>query len=105
MSLGAHYVLCPTLTSELFGLEFFASNYSLVAVGPYLATFLLSTVLAGRIYQAVGKRHGDSSNECLGPDCFRWESNMYYNMFVGAGHSSTSISIAKRDSAMVMVLI
>ena len=31
---GAHWSLMPALTSELFGLQHFASNYSLVQVCP-----------------------------------------------------------------------
>ncbi|KAI8105064.1 hypothetical protein M9435_000236 [Picochlorum sp. BPE23] len=68
---GGHWSLLPSLASELFGLENFASIYTILQMAPAIAGYLLGAYLLGGTYDAVGKRHGDPGNTCIGSDCFR----------------------------------
>eukprot|EP00884_Botryococcus_braunii_P006925 jgi/Botrbrau1/16233/Bobra.0066s0019.1 len=64
---GFYWGLFPVLTSELFGLQNFASNQSIVHLAPTLGGLLLSTFLAGPMYER--RRH--AQHPCLGVACFR----------------------------------
>lgn len=59
------------LTSELFGLQHFASNHSVMHVAPTLGGLIMSATLAGNLYQRAGDAHDDPRGQCFGPDCYR----------------------------------
>jgi hypothetical protein len=61
------------LTSELFGLQHFASNHAIMHLAPTIGGLLMSALLAGNVYEARGIAHGDATGTCSGPDCYRWE--------------------------------
>ncbi|KAI8475459.1 MAG: Nodulin-like-domain-containing protein [Monoraphidium minutum] len=67
---GSHWSLVPAITSDLFGLANFGSNYCFLQFAPAAGSYLLATRLAGRLYDAAAAAHGDP-RECIGPDCFR----------------------------------
>lgn len=48
---GSLMAFTPTFTSEFFGNKHFAGNWAIIRVAPGLGSFLLSTVLAGSLYQ------------------------------------------------------
>ncbi|KAK9815489.1 hypothetical protein WJX72_004521 [[Myrmecia] bisecta] len=69
LAFGGHWSLMSAITSEIFGLHHFASNYTLVQLAPALGGWLLSK-LAGSLYDkeahATGHRH-----TCTGKHCYR----------------------------------
>jgi len=67
---GGHWCLLPSLASELFGLENFASIYTVLQLAPAAGGYFLGVYLVGSTYDSVGKKHGDPENTCFGPDCF-----------------------------------
>lgn len=66
---GAHWGLVPAITSDLFGLQYFGSNYTGLQLGPAVGGYVLATLLTGRLADRAAKRHGDTGF-CLGADCF-----------------------------------
>ncbi|KAG2496084.1 hypothetical protein HYH03_005688 [Edaphochlamys debaryana] len=66
---GSHWGLIPAITSDLFGLTHFGSNYTGLQLGPAFGGYLLATVLTGRLYDRVVRRHGDTLF-CIGSDCY-----------------------------------
>ncbi len=67
VAFGCHWTLLATLTSEVFGLKYFATIYKLLSLAPSIGGYLLATVLAGSIYDS----HAVNS-KCHGPECFRY---------------------------------
>lgn len=67
---GGHWSLLPSLSSELFGLESFASIYTVLQMFPAMTAYLLAGYV-GSLYDATGKRHGDPEHVCMGSDCFQ----------------------------------
>ncbi|KAK9831891.1 hypothetical protein WJX81_006335 [Elliptochloris bilobata] len=67
---GGFQGVVPAVTSELFGLQHFATNYALTQLGPAAGSSLLATWLAGELYARALARHGGGT-ACRGPDCFR----------------------------------
>lgn len=68
ISFGCHWTLLATLTSEVFGLKYFATIYKLLSLAPSIGGYLLATLLAGSVYDA--HVHG-KGNDCHGQQCFR----------------------------------
>ena len=50
---GSLFWAMPTLVMELFGAKHFGANRGLVGLSPAIGGYLLSTLLAGKVY-AVG---------------------------------------------------
>ncbi|KXZ55188.1 hypothetical protein GPECTOR_3g333 [Gonium pectorale] len=69
LAFGAHWGLIPAITSDLFGLTHFGSNYTGLQLGPAVGGYLLSTVLTGKLYDRAARRHGGELF-CLGADCY-----------------------------------
>eukprot|EP00884_Botryococcus_braunii_P011942 jgi/Botrbrau1/20749/Bobra.0058s0077.1 len=69
---GGMQGVVPAVTSEIFGLRNFATNYALVQLGPATGSYTLATFLAGHLYEQRGRAHGDPAGTCRGRDCFRW---------------------------------
>ncbi|EFJ44963.1 hypothetical protein VOLCADRAFT_94778, partial [Volvox carteri f. nagariensis] len=69
LAFGAHWGLIPAITSDLFGLSHFGSNYTALQLGPAAGGYLLATVLTGKLYDRVARRHGDKLY-CVGADCY-----------------------------------
>ena len=59
------------LTSELFGLQHFASNHALMHLAPTIGGLLFSATLAGNLYSIKGRAHNDPPGSCFGGDCYR----------------------------------
>eukprot|EP00873_Tetraselmis_striata_P006611 jgi/Tetstr1/426875/TSEL_017089.t1 len=68
ISFGCHWTLLATLTSEVFGLKYFATIYKLLSLAPSIGGYLLATLLAGNVYDAHVEGKG---NDCHGRECFR----------------------------------
>lgn len=68
---GAHWALMPATTADLFGPRHFAANQSIMHLSTAIGALLLSTELAGTLFERRGRAHGDPKNMCIGPDCFR----------------------------------
>ncbi|CAL5227480.1 g10457 [Coccomyxa viridis] len=62
--------IVPALASEIFGLKYLATNYSLLQLGPALCSYVQATFLAGTLYEKARQRHGDHTT-CKGTDCFQ----------------------------------
>lgn len=69
MTRSAHHV--QVLTSELFGLQHFASNHALMHLAPTIGGLLFSATLAGNLYSVQGRAHNDPPGSCFGGDCYR----------------------------------
>ena len=65
---GMMWALGPTVIKEIFGVRFFASNYSMMPAAPTLGSLVYSTVLASRFYEAAETA---GSGNCFGPACYR----------------------------------
>lgn len=72
LAFGACWTLLATLAADLFGIAHLAGNYTVLQLAPALGNILFSTVLAGQLYQVVGRRQGDPVNTCMGKACFGW---------------------------------
>jgi hypothetical protein len=68
---GGMQGITPAITSELFGLQNFATNYAIIQMGPALGSYLMATKLAAAMYNYVMRQQGHA-NMCRGPSCFRW---------------------------------
>ena len=64
---GCILVSSPAFVSERFGAKFFAVNSTVCSVSPALASYIISTLLAGKVYQNHIKGSG---KECHGRACF-----------------------------------
>ena len=71
LAFGAHWSLIPSLSSEIFGLDSFASIYTILQLAPATAGYFLGAELVTSQYEAAGRKHGDPEGTCLGPDCFQ----------------------------------
>ena len=71
LAFGAHWALLPSLSSELFGLDSFASIYTLLQLAPAACGYGFGALLIGFLYQETGKKHGDPAGTCVGADCFK----------------------------------
>ncbi|KAK9813424.1 hypothetical protein WJX73_007856 [Symbiochloris irregularis] len=69
LAFGGMQGIAPAITSEIFGMTHFATNYSLLQLGPAIGSTVLATYLAGTLYTRAGHAHGET--ECTGQDCFR----------------------------------
>lgn len=75
LSFGAWWSLGPALVADRFGERAFASIYGLSSIASGFASFLLSTLLAGRLYEARADvpapgPPGEPAM-CIGHSCFR----------------------------------
>eukprot|EP00164_Ancoracysta_twista_P002476 GFYU01003287.1.p1 GENE.GFYU01003287.1~~GFYU01003287.1.p1 ORF type:complete len:539 (-),score=151.26 GFYU01003287.1:174-1790(-) len=85
VSFGAFWCLLPSISAELFGLEHFGGNYNLGNIGPIAGSFLLSSQLAGKIYDSHTE---PGSKDCYGPDCFRLSFAIISALCVGGAGSA-----------------
>ncbi|GIL91142.1 hypothetical protein Vretimale_9581 [Volvox reticuliferus] len=69
LAFGAHWSLIPSITSDMFGLTHFGSNYTALQLGPAAGGYLLATVLTGKLYDRAARSHGDQLF-CIGADCY-----------------------------------
>lgn len=67
---GGTQGIAPAITSEIFGMTHFATNYSMLQMGPAIGSTALATYLAGTIYTRTAHKHGEQDT-CHGSDCFR----------------------------------
>lgn len=68
LSCGALYAMIPSYMSERFGQKYFSINFSIARFGPSAGSYLLSTWLASRVYQANAKA---GSLSCYGRACYQ----------------------------------
>jgi MFS family permease len=71
LAFGAHWSLMPSLSSEIFGLDSFASIYTILQLFPAAAAYLIGSIMVTNIYESTGRKHGDPAGTCLGIDCFQ----------------------------------
>jgi MFS family permease len=72
LAFGAHWSLLPSLSSEIFGLNSFASIYTILQLAPAGAGYALGAGFVSSEYEAAGRKHGDPEGTCIGPDCFQF---------------------------------
>jgi MFS family permease len=65
---GSIFAMVPSYLSDRFGQKYFAINFSIICLAPTAGSYLLSTVIASKIYQ---KNSLPGSNRCLGKHCFQ----------------------------------
>eukprot|EP00201_Polytomella_parva_P022951 CAMPEP_0175044902 /NCGR_PEP_ID=MMETSP0052_2-20121109/4089_1 /TAXON_ID=51329 ORGANISM="Polytomella parva, Strain SAG 63-3" /NCGR_SAMPLE_ID=MMETSP0052_2 /ASSEMBLY_ACC=CAM_ASM_000194 /LENGTH=1466 /DNA_ID=CAMNT_0016308301 /DNA_START=145 /DNA_END=4546 /DNA_ORIENTATION=+ len=70
LAFGAHWCLIPAITTDIFGLKYFGTNYSLLQIGPAIGSYFLATLLMGREYEAAAAKQGGGMN-CVGRECYR----------------------------------
>lgn len=61
---GALMSLSPSITTELFGKTYFGGNWSVIRIAPAFSSFVMSTAIAGKLYE----RNIDGT----GDDCYGW---------------------------------
>lgn len=73
LAFGAYWSLLPSLASEFFGLDNFASIYTMLQLAPAGGGYGMGAVLVGHLYQAAIRRHDDpdAGTTCIGHDCFQ----------------------------------
>lgn len=69
LAFGGFQGVVPAITSEIFGLRNFATNYAMIQLGPAAGSYFLATYLAGTLFDREARKfkHG----ACKGPACFR----------------------------------
>ena len=67
LTYGALMSLSPSITAELFGQQFFGGNWSIIRIAPAFSSFLMSTVIAGVIYD---RNTPENENNCFGWKCY-----------------------------------
>lgn len=76
---GSLFWAIPTLTMELFGAKHFGVNRGLVGLSPAVGGYVMSTLLAGKVYAAnIFPSDGRENNDCVaGGACYRtaWVAN------------------------------
>lgn len=65
---GSLFSVTPTLIGELLGHKHFASHWSVQGFAPAISSVLVSTVLAGHLYDNAA----DGASDCYGWDCYGW---------------------------------
>jgi MFS family permease len=72
---GSLFWAIPTLTMELFGAKHFGVNRGLVGLSPAVGGYVMSTLLAGKVYAANSS--GEHNNCVAGGACYRaaWVTN------------------------------
>lgn len=72
IAFGAHWTLMPALASEIFGLDSFASIYTMLQLSPAVGGYALGAGLVWSLYRAALHRHGQpDTGTCVGADCFK----------------------------------
>lgn len=68
LTMGSVFAMVPTFVSERFGQSYFAINFSIICLAPSAGSYLLSAVMASKIYQWHSK---PGSTRCFGKQCFQ----------------------------------
>ena len=78
---GSFWCLIPTITSEIFGTRYFATIYNTISVGPVIGSVVLSSLMAGSLYDLhsrafpTGEFGSDGQpilvERCEGKQCFQ----------------------------------
>lgn len=94
---GSHWSLMPAVCSDLFGLSHFGSNYTTLQFAPAIGSYLMATLLTGRMYDRAASAHG-TPRECAGQDCF---SGAFLSLAALAALSAAACTAAAARSAGV----
>ena len=70
-SLGAHWVVVPTMCCEMFGDDAVGAVYGWLSVSPMIGSYALSTAVFGRMYDAADPRAAAGEPACVGAEMFR----------------------------------
>ena len=65
------WALIPAFCRSRFGFAHLASIYSFLLFGPMIGSYLGSTLMAGRLYDAKAEEQGNEYGLCVGAECFR----------------------------------
>ena len=69
LSYGALMSLVPALVNEFLGTKYFGGNWGIVRASPAISGFVLSTIIAGKLYER--NIVGDGV-DCFGWSCYGW---------------------------------
>jgi len=92
---GSLFWAMPTLVMELFGAKHFGANRGLVGLSPAIGGYLLSTLLAGKVYAAAA---GEDNNCVAGGACYRttWTLNAGLGCCAVAGFEGLGLGLGLR---------
>ena len=68
LAYGSVMSLVPALVNEFLGTKYFGGNWGIVRASPAISGFVLSTMVAGRLYE----RFVVEGTDCYGWDCYGW---------------------------------
>ena len=80
LAYGGVFGLSPAIVGDRFGTRHFGINYGLAATAPALGSLIFSTLVAGKLADREGRRHGivviakdgEEGVQCVGRDCYRF---------------------------------
>jgi len=64
---GGIFCTVATIIADLYGSRYFGANYGVLDSAPAIGSFLLATLLAGRIYD----QYANLEHNCFGLVCFK----------------------------------
>lgn len=68
-SYGGIFAVTATLVVDLFGAKYFGSNYGMADLAPFVGDLILSTGVAGWVYEANIEKDA-TDNKCYGQKCY-----------------------------------
>jgi len=66
---GAYWALMPTICTDLFGVKYLGSIYNFLHFGTSLGTLIMSTLVAGKLYDREAARQAFGGS-CYGRSCY-----------------------------------
>jgi len=109
---GSFWCLIPTITSEIFGTRYFATIYNTISVGPAIGSVVLSSLMAGSLYDLhsrafpTGEFGQDGQpilvERCEGKQCFQ-ATYIICSMIAFAG-ACASVILVRRTAKLYEML-
>jgi len=100
ISFGGTAVMVPSFLSERFGPRYFAVNSSICSLASSLGSFLLATLLAGKVYESHIQSTG--SKICYGYECF--ELTFYLTTVMCVLASAAGLVLMYRTRGLYRIL-
>mmetsp|Transcript_14199 Transcript_14199/g.42879 ORF Transcript_14199/g.42879 Transcript_14199/m.42879 type:complete len:728 (-) Transcript_14199:369-2552(-) len=102
---GGMQGITPAITSELFGLENFATNYAIIQAGPAIGSYAMATSLAGAMYNWVMDHYHQKGHFCRGPLCFRYTFLIVAALAVVATIFATIVWARSREAYKAVIKV